>query len=394
MKKLSIDTLLIKLGLVLLFGYPFIYIVIKLTKNSNFILIKEVIVGLILIFITLDVISKRKIPKVFLIYLLIGISSMVVALHSLDDYVFFFIYYREFLVYPLASIYLGVIYRSSDRDLLKDVYYSLGMCILLVLFYSIVFPQDSYGVTGRLTSFFAGEHIPAVVGLLYILFYFSMRRSSELFRLDAPTIIAVVSLYIIFLTDSRFALVSLLVLLLLQLLVRKGKDRAILLLFIIILLITSYLFINFSHAHLSVRGYDYNLNARIEQYDLARLLIEEHWFLGVGVDKYGKLGPLEKEFIFNSHSTITMDSTIIKYAVNTGIPLVIIWLIFLFSPIFKRKLKNNYITTVYFTVLIVSVATGLVTGKLGAFPLNFYLFLILGFSYSKSLTGSNDVKSV
>lgn len=394
MKNLSIEKLIIRLGVTLLFSYPLIYMSMKLTKNSNFIFIKETIVGFILILITFDIFSKGRVPDVFFKYLLIGITSIIIAMINYDDYIFFFVYYREFLVYPLAFIYLGSLYHKNCRNLILDAYYSLGFCVILLMVYSLILPQDSYGVTGRLTSFFAGEHAPAVVSLLYILIYLSTRRSSNLFSVDAPTVTAAIAVYMIFLTDSRFSIVSLMVLFFLQILIRKGKDRVILLFTMMLVVIFGYLFIDFSS--ISVRGYDYNFSARFEQYALARSLIEEHWFLGIGVDKYGKIGSLEKMYSLNGYSTITMDSTIIKYTVNTGIPLIIIWLFFLLSPIFFRSRKKRYlVTSIYHYLIIIALVTGLVTGKLGSFPLNMYVFLFLGFSYQEiQPTRRSNVKSV
>ena len=88
-----------------------------------------------------------------------------------------------------------------------------------------------------------------------------------------------------------------------------------------------------------------------------------------------------------------MDSTLLKYLVNYGFLFLLLFLFWVAKAGFSIiKIKNN--SEIYFlvSVFIFSSVIGLVTGKLGAYPLNLIFYMVLG-SISYFLGKRNSINA-
>jgi len=323
--------------------------------------IKDLIIiflGLLTIMINL---KNNLFNKYFIRLVRIYVLIFLVSLINFEDTFFYLVSLRELIVYPIFYMSIGQ-YFKDKLDFNKYIYYGAIFSVFLMYFFLILFPDLSFGLTFRFKGFFDREHLPAIfssIAIIYSLYY----QKNNILKI----IVIVASLILIALTGTRSVLLALILVYVIFVIKLNVKN----LISIYLLGIVGYLVMQFFFT----RDILYNLEDRESQYDLAEQSIAENFFVGIGIDKYGVLGDRVKEYSYNGYSTVTMDSSFIKYAVNIGIPLTITYLIYLLYLIYIRKSSVREKEIMVKRVLLLTFLMGTVTGKFGAYPLNMLFFM-------------------
>jgi len=153
---------------------------------------------------------------------------------------------------------------------------------------------------------------------------------------------------------------------------------------------------SFSFLTIADRAIDHNLVARLQQYQLAIDALNISNYLGIGTDKYGVVaGVMHKEYCLYGNCTTTMDSSLVKYFVNYGIVFLILlgsFLVFFTKYSFLKNIPFRERNTII-SMFIFSLVMGAVTGKLGAFPLNIFFYMIIGIviqNLSRNIAGERN----
>ncbi len=309
----------------------------------------------------LEIINQRYIQRAFFVLIVFFVLIFLVSFVNYSDAFFYAVAMREMIVYPFLYMCIGVMAYKKGIDINKLIFYGALFCIGLMIVYAVMFPFKSFGATARFKSFFPREHLPAIyAGTLFLT---SLYYTKGFFRLA----IAIISFIIVMLTGTRSVLALLFLLYIMFSLKFSIKQ--------ILLLSVSCLGIYFLMSLYFTRDLFYNLEGRTTQYELAYILLKEHFFLGIGVDKYGVLGGVYKTFTYAGHSTVTMDSSFIKYFVNLGVPLTFSYLSYLFLKFWIVPLKNVSYRTMFRRLMLFAFLMGAVTGKFGAYPLNMIFFM-------------------
>ena len=282
----------------------------------------------------------------------------------MEDVLFYLISFRELVVYPIFFIFISIVLIKKKVDFNYMIYLSAFICLFLLLLFNLLYPQNSYGLTGRFKGFFPREHLPSLFASLAFIYslYYTRNRAIKI-------IIILASLYIMMITGSRSVLLFTLFVYIIFELKLSMKSIVFLIMFLGLFYFLSQIFFT--------RDLYYNIKGRTDQYDLALASIKENFISGIGIDKYGVLGLLEKEYSFRGMTTVTMDSSFIKMFVNIGVPLSLTYLFYLIKNIFKKKYLSytNNQEILLKRVLILIFLMGLFTGKFGAYPLNMIFFM-------------------
>lgn len=343
--------------------FPCIYFTAAIIDNKSLYAIKDLL--LLMLFVVL--LFQRFSIGTYVCLSIFLIINVYALLFSYEDTIFYILSVREFLFYPMVGILLGG-YLGKQEAFEPGFYKLILVTLFLTLLYLLIFPNDSFGSTFRLRSFWDREHEPAIIaGVAFIwTLYSRIPKSYKYFLIF-------LSILIMFLSASRSILLSVfLVTVLLSL--RNLNLVKISVLFVI----AAFVIANFSSLSPSGRTIDHNLDARTSQYTLAMDNLEENDFLGLGTDKYGVVGSIKKEFCYQGHCTTTMDSSLLKYTLNYGIVFLLSLFLFLFVlGIYylniRTALHKKILGTIVFGLLL-----GAVTGKLGAFPLNLIFYMSIG----------------
>jgi len=303
--------------------------------------------------------------------LLSYIVIFLLALSKFTDITFFLISIREIIFAPFLCLLVGYTIALKNISFIPKVRVFLSFNVIIMLFFSFALPSLSYGMTGRLTSFYQGEHLPGIFASLAIIFIGAdlilTKRKPKYYE----TILIILSLLTIILSSSRSVILALVFSLLVQyfIIFRPSLSNVFRILSILIFFVFAYLFF-------SERDLLYNISARLEQYEMALNLISDHFFTGVGIDKYGHLGDKVKVLHYGYHTTTTMDSSLLKYAVNSGVPMLIFLLIY--SAFLIKTSKNAFYKVHAASICIFGLIMGILTGKLGSYPINYFLYVFLG----------------
>lgn len=347
---------------------PVLYVLAKLTSNSMFWAFKDLLMYLIFFEICGHLIYKgiRIQRHIFLILILFFLVIFVSSIVHLEDTLFWFIGFREMFVNPLIFITMGYYLSTESINYNALIAKSVAFTCILTVVFALLVPSLSYGLTGRLSSFWDREHEPAIIGgLAMVMVFLKQPKYNRVYSL----LIMVSGLFCLIASESRSALIALF-LAILYIFANKISIKNIL--FTLATLILAILFFN-NFSSITHRSLDYNLIARTQQYSLALNLIKKHFLFGIGIDKYGVLGSNIKILSYGGLSTITMDSSLLKYFVNLGST----YLFFFFGLIYYAYKNSRY--TKYFSVIVFSLVMGMFTGKLGAYPLNLYFYVSMGY---------------
>lgn len=304
--------------------------------------------------------------KKFWVYIIfLVILSVYAALNSLSDPILYFISLREFLFYPVFFAMLGYVFSRryfSSYLLIVSSFY-----VFYTFIFFIFFPDYSFGPTGRLKAFWDREHEPAIVGgVAFLSAWFFLSGKKRLLLL-------VLSLLLISFSGSRSGIAGVF-LALFCVYFRTASIKKIL----FFIALSFILFAFFLKFNVSGRAIDHNLIDRVNQYSMAWNALLYSNFLGIGTDKYGVVsGIVSKEFCLDGACTTTMDSSLIKYSVNYGLLFVFVFVFFVFFLV-GRYLKNGRRNAYFISICIFSFFIGLVTGKLGAFPMNMFFYGAVG----------------
>ena len=348
----------------ILYVVPLFYIAAARLNTSTLYAIKDVLFLVIFLFLLRHTFSNR----LFLMAAGFIVLCLYSSFRSFENPGLYLLSLREFLFYPLFGMLLG--YRCTQLRIDDAVFRVSIVFLLFTISYLVVFPNDSFGSTSRLKSFWDREHEPAIVaGITTLGAVFFLRWRSFI---KVPLIL--ISILVILLSGSRSILLgvgaSLLVVALWQ-----GSFKFILVLFIVALVI----FFNFEQLTLSGRSLDHNLLARTEQYQLALDSIVNTDFLGIGADKYGAVSGLAHvEYCVGNRCTSTMDSSLIKYVVNYGFIFVLFFVIWCLQILCLMLRNESNASKFAVSVFVFSLTVGAVTGKLGAFPLNLLFYMNMG----------------
>ena len=312
--------------------------------------------------------SKREVYFLFFMYLYIIVDSLI----QFDDFLFWLFGIREMIITPIMLIIIGQFLRNQEVDWLSFIKKALLFTLVLTVGYAVIFRYSAYGPSGRLRSFWDSEHEPGIISAMTIIAWtISYRKRHE----KKDGIILVMSIifgsYCILLTKSRSVMIGLF-LALLCMYYRKISLKNVILSATVIAL-TIFLYNNYSN--LTGRRILHNLAARENQYIMAFKLISNYPIFGIGIDKYGAIAGRSKAFFFANSGTVTMDSTLLKYTVNLGLVFTVCFFALLFR-VYKhgKKMENDA-----FPLVIFSLGIGAVTSKLGAYPINQYLFTYIGY---------------
>ena len=356
----------------LFYGTPVVYAISKVIGNQSLYAIKDIWMMLLCVQIF---ISVRKVSINLKSLLLISVYFIYIIASSLlhiEDGYFWLISIREMVVTPLMLIILGAYLDFNNINFLtysrKVLFF---ICALTVLF-SFAFKSISYGATNRLNSLWDREHEPAIIGALLITATVAeIRRDKKKHFVKDLLVSCLLGGFCIIMSRSRSGILALFFSLI-YIYADKLKGKNIVAL--VVLGIGGYFAVEY-YSVITHRALNYNIGARLSQYSLARELIISYPLFGIGVDKYGVLGSVTKEFSYNGLSTITMDSDLIKYIVNLGLVYAIL-LITLLRKTYKyvsRFDRNAYIFVVFGLVM------GAVTGKMGSYPMNQFFYPIFGY---------------
>ncbi len=351
------------LAKILLVCTPFLYFmraVFSLNLLNN---IKDVLIislGVASFFLALkNKLITGTISNLFFMYALMLITTLM----QLEDTFFYLVGIRELLVYPIFYILISIV-LNKHIDLNKYICIGVISCLFLMCLFLLLYPAQSYGLTHRFKAFFDREHLPAIfsaLAFIYSLYYIENRL--------VLVLISSASLFLIAITGTRSVFLLLIFVFCIYYFKISLKSIVILLVFSLATLFIVYKFFT--------REVFYNLEARTHQYELARLSIEENFIFGIGVDKYGVLGDKKKYYNYKGYSTVTMDSSFIKYVVNIGVPLSMFYLIYIFFLIFRKRFDKKEKDILVKRVLLLAFFMGTVTGKFGAYPLNLIFFMNL-----------------
>ena|GEM_PF-6298397 len=373
------NDLLIKAEIrVLLIGTPLVYAVSDIIGNTALYSLKDILMLLITAQILVSVLlNHTPLPRTNVILFMVLVLYIVASsLARLEDTTFWLINIREVLVTPTMLLIIGF-YVRKNMQLVPTIWRSLFFTCFLTAAYSLAFKSTSYGLTGRMRSFWDREHEPSIIGgLLIVTTLLMLSESERTFKLYAFSAFAVgMALYCMIQSKSRSPLIATAVAIAVLYMdeIREFMDfKKTIILFIGL---GAFVYILSHYTEITGRDLDYNTSARENQYEMAWELISAHPVFGIGIDKYGVLSGNTKVFTYGDYSTTTMDSTLIKYTLNLGMVYVALAAL-LFLQVFKefRKVNKKLLSIIAF-----GLAIGCVTGKLGAYPLNQYFYLVAGF---------------
>ncbi len=343
------------------------------TFNTKFLYnYKDIICVIFLIPAILSLKSNASLMLLSIYFICLGLYPLIIT-NTNPDILFYLLSVRELALFPLAYIIVGYYLSiNSQKHFYRFIYTFLVICFVLTVFYILIQPQESFSTVLRLKSFWEREHECAIIsGLLFIILY--INRINLFFKLPMLFITMALAL----LSGSRCAIFGVFFVVALIELKNKNwlKASALILSFISILAL-------FPYTSLAHRTLAYNINPRIEQYTLAKEGLVQSNLLGIGSDKYGRVGNYIKEYKLNNKSTTTMDSSIFKYSLNYGVFYIIPFICSFMLILFMFLLSSVKDSQVY-SVIIFSIIIGLVTGKLGAYPLNLIFYSCVGFVCSK-----------
>ncbi len=352
---------------------PFTYFLGSIFDDTQFLYnYKDIICLLLLIPILLNLKCNITLILLVIYFICISLYALIISRTNIDI-LFYLLSVREFTLFPLTYTLIGY-YLSIDnpKKFYKFIYAFLGICFVLTVLYIFIYPDDSFSRALRLRSFWDREHECAIIGgLLFIIFY--INKINLFFKL--PMLFTSASL--IFLSGSRCVIFG--VIFVVTLIELKNKNW---LRFLFIVLSCAGIIALFPYTSRANRTLAYNLNFRIEQYTLAKESLIQSKLIGIGADKYGKVGNYIKEYKFNNKATTTMDSSIIKYTLNYGIFYIVPFICFLLLTLFMFVFSPVKETQIY-SIIIFSIIIGLVTSKMGAYPLNLIFYTCIGFISGK-----------
>jgi len=360
----SSDKFIFSSFFILLCVVPFFYAAAQIFNNTILYGVKDL---LLLGMISVLIFYRVNIFVILNVIFIIILNLYALALSS-EDLLMYVFSLREFLFYPTVGIILGYFFTKRKGSI--AIFEIVVIYLLITYLYLLVFPDDSFGSTNRLKSLWDREHEPAIIGgVAFLGGWFLLKHS--LLKYSLITL----SIGLLLMSGSRSAFLGAS----LGLLVIYARNFSIFKILILagisILLITF-----FSYLTLAERSIDYNITARLDQYKLAYDAIISSSFLGIGTDKYGVIsGFANKQFCLNGLCTTTMDSTLLKYFVNYGLLFVLVFLFWIYQAgISLIKIKDD--PEIYFlvSVFVFSIVIGLVTGKLGAYPMNLIFYMDLG----------------
>ncbi|MGR5078517.1 O-antigen ligase family protein [Photobacterium swingsii] len=355
------------------YASPIYYLLISFGFPSYLTAFKDVFVVFLSFFAAFFIFTKKKVSYLLVIYVVYFSFLFIVSLYNYSDFSFYLVSFREILFAPLLCLIIGYYLSAIDYDFFGEIFKFLKFNIIIVFIFPIFFPALSYGLTGRMTSIYQGEHLPAIFSGLLILFYInhiSVKRKATIIDF----ILIVMSISVIVSSASRSVLLAVVIGGGVYYL-RYFKVKF----FTIVKMVSALICLCVVYVYFSERDLLYNLSARIEQYNLALELIGHNPLLGIGVDKYGHLGSMSKVLTYKHHSTTTMDSSFIKYVVNTGVPIFVAGIIVVSLTLIKSKRARSERCLVL-AILSFSAVMGAVTGKFGAYPINYMVYICIGLS--------------
>lgn len=364
---------------ILMLMYPMVYLVANLLNNTMIYGIKDIFIYLIsfqllLIFFY----NGLKIKTYFLIIFISFVYVMLNSIYHYSDLIFWLFGIREMVVNPFLFIIIGFYIAAFNGEKILSFYsLSLISATIFTILYPLVNYSQSFGMTGRLMSFWDSEHEPAIIGSLMII-WLLCNKNWKLHYL----LLFISSFIVIILSGSRSILIALFIsVIFIIFLNMKGIKKYLLLVGVFGSIFLIYHFYDL----LFTRPIDYHVSARTSQWMLAFSNIKHFPLFGIGIDKYGAVGGVEKVFYLDGYSTVTMDSSLIKYTVNLGLLFILLWFVIILSAFYRLKKLKGYFsssTTGIFpfikAVILFAVIIGAFTGKLGAFPLNMYFYSIIG----------------
>lgn len=367
-----IDLMKLEINLLFLIT-PVIYFISKVIGNQSIYALKDILMGVLCVQIILyykkhNTTWDKKTIMPLIIYICYILLSTILRM---DDITFWLIGIREVLFTPIMLIVIGS-YISGRLNFFHLIRKSLLWSALLTVVFSFVFRNLSYGATNRLSSFWDSEHEPGIIGGLLIAIYFLdyyLSKSKDIKPLILPILLGS---FCMIQSKSRSVIIALFLATLFityNKLNLKNLSISATVTLIFIVLIENY-------EKITSRQLNYNLSARTDQYKMAKELIISHPLFGIGIDKYGVLAGRVKALYFGNYHTTTMDSTLIKYCVNLGLIFMIILFLIIISAYNKVQKTDN---RGLFSVVIFGFFMGCITGKLGAYPLNQYVYTTIGY---------------
>lgn len=373
---------------VLFLLYPFNYLTGHLAGNSLLYIVKDMyIIALVAVLLIVLLPSQLVFDRVHIYFLGLLIFATVIATAHFENPIFLVFGLREMVILPPSFVLLGyvTVYRYGIEGYYKLLLYSLLVAVALTCAFTLVFPAESFGGTDRLRSFWDSVHEPGIIAGLLLIYILAMRP------LRTPSTnggVAVVACLVVILSGSRSVYAAIFgAVALLALYYNPKRVAQLLLVFaaIVVAFLTYY-------DTISTRPLLYNLHLRFQQWSLAAQLFSENPLFGIGVDKYGAVGPFRRVYEQGGITTTTMDSSLIKYTVNLGLFYILAFLSLVgYSLVRVNNLRIDTSHKQLLTsVIVYSLIIGAVTGKLGAFPLNMYFYSAFGAAMTLPLATKID----
>lgn len=357
--------------------------------------LKDLYAVVIIIFLLPKIIinSPYNKSKFLLLYTLIVVllSSINFIFDSSFNLIGYLFGLREMVISPFLFLTIGYFTKKYHSDTEKLLYQSLFFVCFLTISYEIVFGLGFSA--NRLRSFWDGEHetgnIGALLFLITLVRYGLPSFSFTKFTFNKIPIHVIFayffSILLLIESGSRSAFTGIFVTFLFNSLVANIDIIKLRLKTIIVPALFTTLFgvmvTIYYWNSLFTRSLDHGLYLRFNQWLPAFEIISNNWLSGIGIHKIAAIEGFYSSYyaLSSSKSTSTMDSSIIKYLLIIGIPATLILVSLIINYSFKSiklpsSLKLNYCGMFMIYVLTI----GSFTGKLGAFPTNFYLWSSLG----------------
>ena len=307
------------------------------------------IVNILYIFYNISLLLKRNISVIELVWFFLLIWQLLISFNSQefsDSIIKSFEYLVTFITLHLISI------KYSENFILYQykLFLILGIYLIVIyLFFPSISRLDTGGLIPMAYSYYPSMNSNAVgaIGVILAIISFSIER---------PTYEKFIPVFLIFISNSRTALVFFLLFILFS----KRKSFIIQLLLVLIL---SYVFVDIGIQYL-LRGQGFEnlftFSNRVIFWEMAIDFIKSSNFIFFGFGPFnGSNLFFEGYEIYLFRSGVSVDNSLLEYILGNGALFTIVWLILVIYTL-KLSFKNKLL----FSLLLFSVYKGVFSSNL------------------------------
>lgn len=346
---------------------------------------------------------RGRLPYHFILLFIFISIAFISTIYSLDQFISFV---RAFTLFVQFLFFLGLYYWLDDEDKVDrafNTYYILAIVftslnLLTVIFYpgKIWYEADS----SRFVGFFTqpntlGEFCTIFTPILIWKISQTKERNKNIFTI----IILLLNNVFLFLSGSRTSIM--LTILLISLWFFFKKKKIWLFIWVIIISLSTIFIIEFLPENLKRGDQELTtLTGRDEFWSGGLILLSERPWLGYGYYVEGKIWEdsrfYDKNYALWSGSTkASLHNGYLSIAIGNGVPGLVLFLVIIFLPLFKLKLRNlnnNYIIAI--SLLLSYYIANFVEGSIG---FTFWFFWVIATRYtltSSKLTNQQSMNNI